>query len=262
MPTCKRMTELATDRAEGHLGLFARLAFDRHLARCDGCAAYVRQLETTRRAVGLLPEPEVSPALQDALLAQFDAWAAHRRAAPAAAPEPAARLALAPTVTVAATLALLLAFARSRSFSPDDWVIGVALAASALGMAAMAGRFALGVAGAAVAGAAAAAMAGGGAGALDAASGVHCLAIELGAAAVAGGASFVGRRARSPLLRRRSLAGSALAGALAADAALQLTCRAHEALPHLAVFHFGGVVLVAAGAWLLLRATPLPAAGR
>ena len=41
--------------------------------------------------------------------------------------------------------------------------------------------------------------------------------------------------------------------ALAADAALQLTCHAHGALPHLLSFHLGGVVLVAAAAAAVIR---------
>jgi hypothetical protein len=36
-----------------------------------------------------------------------------------------------------------------------------------------------------------------------------------------------------------------LAGALAANAALQITCQVHGALPHHVVFHLGGVLVVA-----------------
>ena len=262
MPTCKRMTELATDRAEGHLGFLARLAFDRHLARCDGCRAYVRQLEATRRAAGLLPEPQVPPALTDALLAQFDTWAGERRASPAPVPKPAPGFAVWPVVVAVAALGLLVAFAGQRSRSLDDWLVGSALAVAALAVAAMAGRFAAGIAMAAVAAAAAAALAAGRGGALEASAGVHCLAVEVAAAAAVGGAAWMGWRGKSTWLRRQCLGGGALAGAMVADAALQITCGAREALPHLAVFHLGGVALVAGGAWLLAGRKPAPAAAR
>ncbi len=58
MPTCKQMTEMASDRAEGNLGFLERLRFDRHLAHCEGCRAYVRQLAATTRALRRLPGPE------------------------------------------------------------------------------------------------------------------------------------------------------------------------------------------------------------
>ncbi|HZY03355.1 MAG TPA: hypothetical protein VFF02_07615 [Anaeromyxobacteraceae bacterium] len=250
MPTCKRMTEMATDRAEGHLGLLDRLAFDRHLARCDGCGAFVRQLEATRQALSRLPEPEISSGLNQALLAGFDAWVEARPAAPA--PRAAWRFSPWPPLGAAAALVALLAFARHRSAAPDDWLVASALAAVALLLAVLAGRFAVGVALAAVAAAVAAALAGGTAGALDAATGAECLALELGAAAAAGGVAWLGARRGASGAVRRVVAGGAVAGALAADAALQITCRAREALPHALAFHAGGVLLVALAAAALV----------
>jgi hypothetical protein len=257
MPTCKQMTEMATDRAEGALGLLDRLRFDRHLAGCDGCQAYVRQLEATIQALRRLPEPEISPALNDALMAQFDAWAAARpairtnRVIPEA--RASARFALWPTLGAAAMLGLLVAFARNRSQAPDDWVVGAALAAAALAMASLAGRFAVGVVVTAVSAAVAAALLAGRGGALDAATGVDCLGLELLAAAAVGGAAWLGSRGGSRVVVRRSLAAGTVAGALVADAALQITCASHDALPHLLAFHVGGVLLVAAAALLVLR---------
>ncbi len=255
MPTCKRMTEMATDRAEGHLGLLDRLAFDRHLARCDGCAAFVRQLEATRRAVSRLPDPEIPPGLDQALLAGFDAWAAARPPSPPA-PRAAWRFSPWPPVGAAASLGLLLAFARHRSEAPGDWLLASALALAALALAALAGRFALGLAAAAVAAAVAAALAGGTGGALDPTTGAECLALELLAAAAVGGAAWLGARRNAGEVVRRALGAGGVAGALAADAALQLTCRAHQALSHALVFHAGGVLLAAALAAVLLAIRP------
>jgi hypothetical protein len=257
MPTCKQMTEMATDRAEGNLGVFARLAFDRHLAGCPGCTAYVRQLEVARQAVARIPAPEISPALNDALLAGFDAWAAARPPLPEPAARPARRFSPWPLLAGVATLAVLVAFARHQSRAPDDWLVGSALALAALAMAAVAGRLAVGVVVAAVSAAVAAALLRGGSGGLDAVAGLDCLATELVAAALVGGAAWLGARRESRRVGLRALAAGGVAGTVIADAALQITCRAREAMPHLLVFHVGGVLLVAAVALVLLRARPV-----
>jgi hypothetical protein len=275
MPTCKQMAELATERAEGGLNVLDRLAFDRHLAGCDGCRAYLRQLEVARQVLSRLPPPELSPAASDALMAGFDAWAA-ARAAPApglptpqpqaALPQPLAergpawRFSPWPALGTLATLALLVAFARHRSQAPEDWVIAVALAAAALALAAVAGRPAVGALVAAAATALAAALVGGlflgTPGGLEARTGAECLAIELAAAALVGGAAWVGARRGPRAAMRRALAAGVVAGAVAADAALELACRAHGALPHLLVFHVGGVAIAAAVAAAILAARP------
>jgi hypothetical protein len=259
MLTCKQMTEMATDRAEGTLGVLDRLAFDRHVARCDGCRAYVRQLGATQQALGRLPEPEISPALNDALLAQFDAWAAARQASPVSQHRPVGWVSPWPLLGAIAMLGLLVAFARQRSLAPNDWWIGSVLALAAFAMAAAAGRFAVGVVAAAVSAALAAALVGGGGGAVAVSTGVECVAVELAAAAFLGGAGWLGARRGPPAFLRRSIAAGALAGALVADAALQVTCGAHDALPHLLVFHVGGVVVAAAGALVILLAQARPA---
>jgi hypothetical protein len=244
MLTCRQMTEMATDRSEGHLGPAERERFDRHLEGCDGCRAHVRQLEVTTQALRRLPDPEISDALNDALMAQFVA-----ARAPAGAP---ARVSPWPVLGSVVVVALLLAFARNRSESPGDWMVGAALAVAALAVAAMAGRFAVGVVVAAVSAAVAAALFAGGQGPLAADHGVACLSIELAAAALVGGAAWIGARGASPQAVRRSLAAGAVAGALAADAALQITCGSNDAMAHLMAFHAAGVLLVAAAALLAL----------
>jgi len=72
------------------------------------------------------------------------------------------------------------------------------------------------------------------------------------AAALVGGAAWIGARGGTPQAVRRSLAAGAVAGALAADAALQITCGASDAMAHLLTFHAAGVLLVAAAALLAL----------
>lgn len=74
MLTCKQITELVTDYAEGQLGLTDRLRFWMHIGMCRHCRRYVRQLQATAKALGKLPEPEIPPDLEDELLRRFESW--------------------------------------------------------------------------------------------------------------------------------------------------------------------------------------------
>jgi hypothetical protein len=58
---------------------------------------------------------------------------------------------------------------------------------------------------------------------------------------------------------RPGLGAWAVAGALAGDATLQITCSHHAALSHLLVFHAGGVLAVLAASWLWSRPALQPA---
>jgi len=257
MLTCKQTVEMATDRSEGSLGFLARLRFDRHVRGCEGCRTYVRQLEVAARTVALLPEPDISPGLNDALMAQFDSLAAAPGVGPAGVvrdrtPQT-ARVSPWPALGTVTVLGLLLAFGRSRSGAPEDWILGSLLAVAAVALAALSGRMALGVVVAAVTAALAAALLGGGPGDLAADHGVICLSMEMLSALVVGGAAWFGVRGGSGAAVRRTVAGGAMAGALAADAVLQITCGAHGSMPHLLAFHLGGVALVAAVVLLVLR---------
>jgi hypothetical protein len=53
---------------------------------------------------------------------------------------------------------------------------------------------------------------------------------------------------------------AAVAGALAGDAALQVTCAAHAYAPHLLAFHVGGVLLAGAAAGVITRLPRIAAA--
>ncbi|WP_242338838.1 MULTISPECIES: anti-sigma factor [Anaeromyxobacter] len=79
MLTCKELTELVTDYAEGNLSFVDRLRFRVHIGMCRDCRRYVRQVKATAAALGALPVPELSPDLEQELLRRFDDWKQTRR---------------------------------------------------------------------------------------------------------------------------------------------------------------------------------------
>lgn len=76
MLSCRDMTELATAHAEGSLSFGQRVRFWMHLAMCEHCRRYVRQLREMVRAVGSMPTPVTQPSAEteDAALRQFRNW--------------------------------------------------------------------------------------------------------------------------------------------------------------------------------------------
>ncbi len=74
MLTCRQITELVTDYAEGNLSLVDRLRFQLHIGMCRNCRRYVRQVKATAAALGELPPPEIPPELEDELLRRFETW--------------------------------------------------------------------------------------------------------------------------------------------------------------------------------------------
>jgi anti-sigma factor RsiW len=78
---CRELVELVTDYLERALPSEERLRFERHLAICDGCTAYIHQLEATLHAAGRLTEASLPADARGALLGAFRDW--KRRAPPA-----------------------------------------------------------------------------------------------------------------------------------------------------------------------------------
>jgi anti-sigma factor RsiW len=79
--SCRELVELVTDYLERALPLEDRLRFERHLAICAGCTAYIRQLEATLHAAGRLTGASLPADVRGALLRAFRDW--KRRASPA-----------------------------------------------------------------------------------------------------------------------------------------------------------------------------------
>lgn len=258
MPTCKEITELATDFAEGHLSEADRERFVSHVAGCSGCASWVRQMEATARAVGGLPAQELPRELQATLQARFDDWARARAGARPAGVVPAGtrgrgRFTLPPALAMGASFGLLVGLARRPAGSPGDWAVAAALALVAAGLAALWRRVTAGFAAVAAASSLLGAFLTGGRGSLDLAGGQECLLIVGGAAGGAAAAAWLVLR-HDPGASWRSATGAwAAAGALTAVAALQVTCRTHSSLEHLLTFHVGGLLAVIAAALLAPR---------
>lgn len=220
-----------------------RLAAWSHASGCTGCARTLREAE---RLQSLLSEWEPAPLPVGALeRASREIRAQLRRDA---------RRRLAGAVAgVCASVVVFVGFSGTRSRSVSDWALAAGLWALAVVLAATASRKPLLVTALAVLGAVAAGVVSGGAGPLAPSLGLECLATELASAAVVVGAVWLAVRGGTTSPARSAVAAAAAAGALAGDAALQVTCAAHAAVPHLLAFHVGGIVLAAAAAALLWR---------
>ena len=72
--SCQELVELVTDYLEGALSEEDRARFDAHIAVCEGCTRYLRQMEETIRLTGLLTPHDLTPEAESALLAAFRSW--------------------------------------------------------------------------------------------------------------------------------------------------------------------------------------------
>jgi len=74
MLTCKELTELITDYAEGRLSLSRRIAFRLHVMMCRHCRAYLRQMKLTIRTLGAMPAGPVPSEVCEDMLKAFRTW--------------------------------------------------------------------------------------------------------------------------------------------------------------------------------------------
>jgi anti-sigma factor RsiW len=72
--SCAELVELVTDYLEDALDGDERLRFERHLAECSHCVAYLDQIRVTIRGAGRLREDSLEPEVRDELLAAFRGW--------------------------------------------------------------------------------------------------------------------------------------------------------------------------------------------
>jgi anti-sigma factor RsiW len=72
--TCQEVVELITAYFEEALTTEDRLAFERHVAVCPPCRAYMSQMRTVLRVAGTLSEADLSDAVRTRLLGAFADW--------------------------------------------------------------------------------------------------------------------------------------------------------------------------------------------
>ena len=72
--SCRELVELVTDYLEGALPPDQRARFEKHVAGCVNCAAYVRQMRETIVLLGTLPADALSREAEDELRAAFRDW--------------------------------------------------------------------------------------------------------------------------------------------------------------------------------------------
>jgi hypothetical protein len=223
------------------------------MSHARGCAACARALREGERLQSLLVAAEVEPLPVAALERASQAIGAQLR-------REARRRVVASLAAVSVAVLVFIAFGRARSHSLGDWALAAVLWAIAVAVAAAVSRRPLLVATLSVLASATAALISGAPGPLAPALGIECVVTELASSALVAGAVWFTARAAATSPARSAIIAAACAGALAGDAALQVTCAAHTAVPHLLAFHVGGILLAAAGATLLPRRTPVRAA--
>ena len=217
-----------------------RAAFLAHAAGCPGCLRALHQAEAMLRLLDAAPPPAPRPgALRRAsqqIVSEL-AWLARQPAVRGAA--------------VVAGWAVLVFLARERA--PDGWAASLILAGAAGLIAAFLG--ALPAAVGAVALAAAFALFSVQAAGLAPATGAVCFLLEQVCAVFPLAAVFWLAR-KTGASAPQALVPAVVAGALAGEAALHLTCPARGAAGHLWAFHFSGVVVATllALAWSRLSA--------
>ena len=74
--SCQELVELVTDYLEGALSPGDLRRFEDHIAVCDACTEYLRQLRETIRVVGMITPDDLTPEAESELLAVFERWKA------------------------------------------------------------------------------------------------------------------------------------------------------------------------------------------
>lgn len=73
---CQEMVELVTDYLEGALTRSQRLRFEAHLAGCEHCTEYLRQMRVTIRLTGTITAEDMTPHMRAELTALYRRWRA------------------------------------------------------------------------------------------------------------------------------------------------------------------------------------------
>jgi anti-sigma factor RsiW len=73
---CQEMVELITDYLEGALTRSQHKRFEAHLAGCEHCTEYLRQMRITIRLTGRLRAEDLTPAMREEFTELYRAWRA------------------------------------------------------------------------------------------------------------------------------------------------------------------------------------------
>lgn len=76
--SCREIVELVTEYLDGALSPSERLGFERHVAICPPCRAYLAQLRRIVQAAPALDAGELPDELRDRLAEAFADWKAER----------------------------------------------------------------------------------------------------------------------------------------------------------------------------------------
>jgi len=75
---CRELVEVVTDYLEERLSDLDRARFERHLAECPYCVAYLDQMRQTIAATGRLVEEDLAPEARRDLVRLFRDWRGDR----------------------------------------------------------------------------------------------------------------------------------------------------------------------------------------
>ena len=74
MPSCRQVTEQASEYLDRELGTMPRLRFWMHLRACEVCAEFVRQIDLVRSGLGMMPAGKgLDPSVEESLVEAFRA---------------------------------------------------------------------------------------------------------------------------------------------------------------------------------------------
>jgi anti-sigma factor RsiW len=71
---CQQAVELVTGYLEDALSPAARRRFETHLAGCPHCTEYLAQIRATIKLTGQLTPADLSPGMQEELIALYRRW--------------------------------------------------------------------------------------------------------------------------------------------------------------------------------------------
>ena len=72
--SCQEVVELVNDYLEGALPEGEKSAFDQHLAICEGCSEYLRQIQAVRATAARLRAEDIPGGIRESLLDAFRNW--------------------------------------------------------------------------------------------------------------------------------------------------------------------------------------------